>query len=120
MNLFRDNMPKSNVNRELLAPCTYQKSYALHINSSSRTNPAHFSEKILRIHGFEKHSFFESAISDFFFQNPMKSSQRFLGSKDGSKFLCLPWFPAHEDCKLLQSCYHVSKLFLMTISLNLT
>jgi hypothetical protein len=37
--------------------------------------------------------FFKSIILDFFFQkrkkkklNPMKSSQRFLGSKDGSKF----------------------------------
>ena len=26
----------------------------------------------------------------------MKNSQRFLDSKDGSKFLWLPWFPAHE------------------------
>ena len=59
-----------------------------------RTNPAQFREKILRIDGFEKRSFFESAIFDFFFQkkknffllNPMKSSQRFLGSKDRSKF----------------------------------
>ena len=32
----------------------------------------------------------------FFLLNPMKSSQRFLGSKDGSKFWWLPWFPAHE------------------------
>ena len=37
-------------------------------------------------------------FSIFFFSllNPMKSSQRFLGSKDGSKFWWLPWFPAHE------------------------
>ena len=31
---------------------------------------------------------------DFFFCFiPMKISQSFLGSKDGSKFWCLPWFP---------------------------
>ena len=58
-----------------------------------RTNPAQFCEKILRIDGFEKCSFFESAIC---LLNPMASSQRFLGSKDGSEFLCLLWFPAHE------------------------
>ena len=57
-----------------------------------RTNPAQFREKILRIDGFEKRSFFESAILKFFFKkkkkmlNPMKISQRFLGSKDGSNF----------------------------------
>ena len=28
--------------------------------------------------------------------NPAQSSQRFLGSKDGSKFWWLHWFPAHE------------------------
>ena len=33
-----------------------------------RTNPAQFREKILRIDGFEKRSFFESAISEFVFQ----------------------------------------------------
>ena len=55
----------------------------------SRTNPAQFREKILRIDGFEKGSFFEWAIlfkESFFLLNIMKSSQRFLGSKDGSKF----------------------------------
>ena len=66
------------------------------------TNLAQFHEKILGNDGFEKCSFFELAILEFFFQtkkkllNPMKSSQRFFGSKDGSKFLCLLWFPAHE------------------------
>ena len=39
----------------------------------------------------------------FFFQFffycfiPMKISQRFLGSKDGSKFWWLPWFPAQNN-----------------------
>jgi hypothetical protein len=47
-----------------------------------RTNPAQFREKILRIDGFEKRPF----LSRPFLHNPMKSSQRFLGSKDGSKF----------------------------------
>ena len=61
-----------------------------------------FREKILRIDGFEKLIFFESAILEFFFKNkcfllnPRKSSQRFLGSKEGSKFWWLTWFPAHE------------------------
>ena len=32
----------------------------------------------------------------FFSLDPMKSSQRFLGSKDGLKFWWLFWFPAHE------------------------
>jgi hypothetical protein len=33
---------------------------------------------------------------NFFLLNPMKSSQRFLGSKDGSKCWWLPSFPASE------------------------
>ena len=52
-----------------------------------------FSRKILRIGGIEKLSFFESAILESFLKNkhffcfiPMKISQSFLGSKDGSKF----------------------------------
>ena len=41
--------------------------------------------------GFEKLSFFESAILIFFFSCfiPMKISQSFLGSKDGSKILMI-------------------------------
>ena len=38
-------------------------------STDPRTNPAQFCEKILRIDGFEKRSFFESDILDFFFQN---------------------------------------------------
>ena len=56
--------------------------------TNPRTNPAQFYEKILRIESFEKCSF-------FFLLNPMKSLQRFLGSKDGSKFWWLHWFPVH-------------------------
>ena len=41
-----------------------------------------FSQKILRIGDFEKLSFFELAILDFFFI-PMKIGQSFLGIKDG-------------------------------------
>ena len=60
--------------------------------SDQRTNPAQFREKI---YSSEKRSIFAggsfaSVILDLFFEkrvfllNPMKSSQRFLGSKDGS------------------------------------
>ena len=59
-------------------------------------------QKKLRIGDFEKLSFFESAILDFFFQKnffcfiPMKISQSYLGIKDGLKFWWLPWFTAKE------------------------
>ena len=59
------------------------------IPTDYRTNPTQYHEKNLRIDGFAKRSFFESAILEFFLLNPIKSSQRFLGSKDGSKILCL-------------------------------
>ena len=69
------------------------------INSTNpRTHPAQFGKKILRIDRLAKWGFFKLAILDFFFQkiffllNPMKNSQRFLDSKDGSKFWWLPWF----------------------------
>ena len=69
--------------------------------TNPRTHPTQFGKKILRIDRLAKWGFFESAILDFFFEkkkffllNPMKNSQRFLDSKDGSKFWWLPWFPA--------------------------
>lgn len=43
------------------------------------TNPAKFSKKILRVDRFEKRSYFDSAILEFFFANPMKNSQRWMG-----------------------------------------
>ena len=68
--------------------------------TNPRTNLRNFREKILRIGDFEKWAFFESAILDHFFKkkklNPMKSSQRFLGSKGGSKFWWFPWFPENS------------------------
>ena len=59
--------------------------------TNPRTNPWHFWKKIMRMGGIEKHSFFESTILEFFFQIffcciPTKISQRFLASKDWSKF----------------------------------
>ena len=77
--------PDDHIGRVTLMP------FASIYPTDPRTNPAQFDEKILRIYGFEKRSFFESAILVFFFKilfllNPMKSSQRFLGNKDGSKF----------------------------------
>ena len=61
--------------------------------TNPRTNPWNFHKKILRIGDFEKCTFFESAILNFFFQKkiffcffPMKISQSLLVSKDGSKF----------------------------------
>jgi hypothetical protein len=68
------------------------------INSTNpRTNPWIFHEKILRIDRLAKWGLFESAILNFFFNNffffllnPMKISQSFLDSKDGSKFWWLP------------------------------
>ena len=70
------------------------------INSTNpRTNPWNFQKKLLRIGGIEKLSFFESAILNFK-KNcfiPRKISQSFFGSKDGSKFLWLPWFSAQNN-----------------------
>ena len=60
-----------------------------------------FLPKILRIEVIEKLSFFESAILIFFSKIflcfiRMKTTESFLGSKDGSKFWWLPWFPANS------------------------
>ena len=44
-----------------------------------------------------KTQFFESAILIFLLNPPMKISQSFLGNKNGSKFLWLPWFPAQNN-----------------------
>ena len=53
--------------------------------------------KILRISGFRKNVFFLIGHFGFFYLlNPMKSRQMFLGSKNGSKFWLLSWFPTHE------------------------
>ena len=73
--------------------------------TNPRTHPAQFRKKILRIDRLAKWGFLSRQFWIFFFGfffgfffllNPMKSSQRFLDSKDGSKFWWLPWFPAHE------------------------
>ena len=68
---------------------------------------------------FWKTHFFELAIWDFFFKKkncfiPMKISQSFLGSKDGSKFWWLPWFPAknHPPQTFLACVYMASLRFL--------
>ena len=68
--------------------------FALINPTNPRTDPWNFHKKILRIGDFEKCTFFESAILNFFFRKknfffcffPMKISQILLVSKDGSKF----------------------------------
>ena len=50
---------------------------------------------ILEISVFLSRPFWKKKSTQFFFCFiPMKISQSFLGSKDGSKFWWLPWFPA--------------------------
>ena len=51
-----------------------------------RTNPKNFHEKTLRIGDFEKLSFFESAILNFFCFIPMKTSQSFWLARMGQNF----------------------------------
>ena len=77
------------------------------INSTNpRTNSWNFWKKILRIGGFEKLSFFESAIVNFDFQKkkiffcfiPMKISHKLCVRMDGTQFLSLWWFTARNEC----------------------
>ena len=52
------------------------------INSTDpRTNPAQFREKILRIDGFEKRSFFESAVLEIFFAKSHEKQSKVLGEQ---------------------------------------
>ena len=66
--------------------------------TNPRTNSSHFHEK-KRIVRIEELTVFELAILIFFCFIPMKISQSFLGSKDGSKLLWLPWFPLENHLK---------------------
>ena len=64
-----------------------------------RTNPAQFGNKYWELTNLKIIVFLRGPFWTFFKKkmlNPMKSSQRFLGSKDGSKFWWLLGFPAHE------------------------
>ena len=68
-----------------------------------RTNSWNFCENILKIGGFEKlfwvghFELFFFYIYIFFCFIPMKISQSFLVSKDGSKFWWLLWFLAQNN-----------------------
>ena len=64
--------------------------------TNPRTNLWNFREIFLRIGDFEKLSFFESAILNFFCFIPMKISPNLYGRMDGSKFWCFPWFPENS------------------------
>ena len=46
---------------------------------------------------FQNRFFFDWAILNFFASVPMKISQNFMGSKDGSKLWWLPWFLAQNN-----------------------
>ena len=50
----------------------------------------------------------ESSILDFIMLNPKTSSERLLGSKDGSKFWWLPWFPPHLSQHLCTGLYIIT------------
>ena len=75
---------------------------SLHQSILTSQGPIHeiLTKRILRIGDFEKLSFSESAILDFFSKDIlfcfilMKISQIYLAIKGGSKFWWLLWFPA--------------------------
>ena len=98
----------------------------LSISSTNlRTNLWNFREKILRINGLVNLSFFKTAILDFLFEIffcfiHMKISQRFLASKDWSKFW---WLPCSSNIKLNSFKYTfsfllLSILFFQSLGLN--
>ena len=64
--------------------------------------PEIFAKKYWELMVLKNSLFLSQPFWNFFFQknlfllHPMKSSQSFLGSKDGSKFWWLTWFPPHE------------------------
>ena len=65
------------------------------INSTNPEDPSRsIWQKNIENRPFGKMRFFWIGHFGFFLLNPMKCSQRFLDSKDGSKFWWLPWFPA--------------------------
>ena len=71
-------------------------------STNPRTNQLNFQKKILRIGDFEKLSFFQSSILDFFFKTniffffiPMKISHKLCVRMDGTQFWCFSWFPAN-------------------------
>ena len=74
-------------------------------STNPRTAPWNFHKKILRIGGFEKWPFFESAILNsifskkfFFSLIPTEISPHLYDSKDFSKFWWLRWFTAKTQC----------------------
>ena len=77
--------------------------------TNPRTNLRNFRKKFLRIGDFEKWTFFESAILNFFFRKNFffllhshENQPKFIcGRMDGSKFWCFPWFPENSLLRVI-------------------
>ena len=77
--------------------------------TKAKTNPWNFRKYILRIGEIERLSFFWVRHFEylFFASSPWKSVS-FLGSKDGSEFWWLSWFPAQNNtCTKICNTVHV-------------
>jgi hypothetical protein len=77
--------------------------FALINPTNPRTNLWNFHKKYWELRELKNSKFFWVDLFDFFFFKkyffcfiPMKTTQSFLGSKGGSKFRWLPWFPANS------------------------
>ena len=95
--IFLCFLPVLDLTSDNLTKLSQINALCINLSYSPKDQSLKFLQKILRIGGFEKFRFFESAILIFFCFIPMKISYKLCDRMDGTQFLWLSWFSAKTD-----------------------